>query len=136
MSSYLLDTTLADQSGSVQAYQAEADKAKHRRDQAREERYNQEFKSEAVLLRNEILARLPTLPPGGIWGPGAEYRIDLSAYGFLLYIVQLEGIANSLESLAKLLPQESSSSKLQIRSVIPASIAGVTRIVRWIRQKL
>jgi hypothetical protein len=66
--------------------------------------YEAEFKSEAVLLRNEILARLPTVPPGGIWGPGSEYRLDLSNYGPIEYIFQIETIANHLESIAKLLP--------------------------------
>lgn len=62
-----------------------------------EQRYNSEFKDEAVLLRNEIIARLPRRT--------AEDVSALSAYeGPFWSLVQLEIVATNLERLAMLLP--------------------------------
>ena len=66
--------------------------------------YDGQFKSDAVLLRNEILLRLPVSPKGGTWGPGGEYRVDLSMYGSIQSLLQIEQLATHLESIGRLLP--------------------------------
>ena len=80
--------------------------AKEAEQQERLDRHFQtHFKIDAILLRNEILERLPLGdPPGGIWGPGGEYRIDLSAYDKMKYVWQLEVLGRHLEGIGKLLP--------------------------------
>jgi hypothetical protein len=69
--------------------------------------YNALFKSEAILLRDELYARLAAMnqrPPGGMSGPGGDYRVDHSSFGSIDYIFQGEIVADYLERAAKLLP--------------------------------
>ena len=91
--------------GSESDYSAKSEKMKSERLEARDRHFQQTFKIDAVHLRNEILSRLPPgQPPGGIWGPGGEYRIDLSQYDKIIYTFQLDTLARHLEGIAKLLP--------------------------------
>jgi len=101
--------------------------------------YDSTFKCDAILLRDEILRRIPSLPPGIRLSPGGEYHIDVSMYGSFQDPIQLQLVADDLECLSKNLPVSQSRSRSLIShiwSVIPAAIAGVMRIARWIRQKL
>jgi hypothetical protein len=80
--------------------------------------FEADFKTEAILLRNEILQRLSHIPTsevirGGIWGPGGEYHVDLSMYNSIMYIVQVEVLANHLQALSELLPPSPSIGLLQ-----------------------
>jgi hypothetical protein len=65
--------------------------------------WTSEFKGEAMLPRGEIFKRIPPgAVPGGIMGPYG-YRIDLSMYGNLQFIFQIDDLATHLQCIAKLL---------------------------------
>lgn len=89
----------------LEAYRRRAEEKRDERTRSRGAHFKSTFKIDAVLLRNEMIFRLPPgQPPGGIWGPGGEYHFPLSQYEEIDSLWKLEMIANNLEALAKLLP--------------------------------
>jgi hypothetical protein len=71
-----------------------------RRKQELRRAFGEHFRSDALLIRDNLLERLPSHPPGGIYGPGGEYRVDFFPYEGE-HIAQISVVADQLERLAK-----------------------------------
>ena len=80
-------------------YIQQRQRQRERRESELKQAYNSDFKTEAILLRDTIIPRLPQIPNVMV-GPGMDLRIDVSMYGDLICLAQIETLASNLERLA------------------------------------
>jgi hypothetical protein len=123
---------------SLLGHHAEMRRLSHQRQTGMQAAYRDQFKVRAIMLRDEIVPRLPALPPGGGFGLGGQYYVpDFKLYDGPTTLAGLNIVADNLETLGRLLPvqPDTSADKPVTRSVISAWIARSIGRPRGIRQK-